>query len=336
MRLDELILDTAGCTPAVATALVRAIDFSTISHLVLIGSPPADFLAAALLKMHTRLRTLRKLQLGGPASAFLSSFMGLQELQWTLEDDPVDIAAISTQHGETLRILTLDNFVAVRACQLEQLVGACRSLKDLSLTVDCTDFVYLPSYHIYICTNTQQPSIATSLSSLLCLHTLTLSCVSTSLLLPDAPQHLHFAAPPHIWPPYADMAALYPFVRFLPDGLDAALGALLMRGVRAHDVQIEGLVLPYWGLWETVFISGRKDTRAKRWIVGDEELARRELQREDRLMGMAWRGGNVGDRYRCEGVGVVMVPPREREMATPVGRERVPPCCWGARRKCRR
>lgn len=130
-------------------------------------------------------------------------------------------------------------------------MGACRSLKDLYFTVYCTDFASFES-------------TATSLSSLLSLHTLTLSCASASLLFEDAPQHLHFAVPPRFRPVSIDVGTMYPFLRCLHDGINAALGALLVRGMRAHDVQIEGSVRSCYHHWETVSQSEREDWRIKR------------------------------------------------------------------------
>jgi hypothetical protein len=178
-----------------------------------------------------------------------------------------------------------------------------------------------------------QESIAASLAGLKSLKELYIapSKDSSDLTLPLGPYYLHPCRFGQTTSLQHELSLLYPFLPYIVDGIDAALGILLVGGVSCPEIAIEGIVPPYFGIFDQTLIWGRGVPRMKRWVKNG-------TAKNDVAPG-AFRGGNIGDRYKCvgvEGEWEMMSSLEFREWKIePLGRRRVPPCCARTKKMCK-
>lgn len=126
---------------------------------------------------------------------------------------------------------------------------------------------------------------------------------------------------------------MYPFLPYLQDGLDAALGLLLVAGVAARRIELAGNVSPYRGLWHNIvhyYYGWEVDYRKKAWVRAG--CGEGEAGDESGEVQLVARGGNLGDRYRCdgvEGVWAVVAPVQEgnSKLWACECSQRIPHCC---------
>ncbi|KAI5850534.1 hypothetical protein DFP73DRAFT_539840 [Morchella snyderi] len=310
--LSELVLDLPSFTPAMAKTLVGAIDISSLVRLDLQWSRMAGHLLDALIG---QVKSLRWLRVEGAAAPFIASFSGLEELYWTTGYElPADIAAL-TQHGASLRTLAIVDTKYITSEDVQVLISACQKLEVLEFKVDYNELEL----------------VAASLASLKALKELYISSRHElgTLTLPSGPYYFRPCRFGRLTSKQHELFLLYPFLPYIVDGIDAAVGILLVGGVSCPDISVAGIVPPYHGLFHHTLTWGRGDAREKRWVKNGTAETDSLLE--------AFRGGNPGDRYKCEGVeGEWELMSSLRwinKKPEPLGKRRVPFCCTRSKGK---
>ncbi|RPB09781.1 hypothetical protein P167DRAFT_607650 [Morchella conica CCBAS932] len=327
--LSRLVLDMPSFTSPIAKTLVSSIDVSGLVYLSVCGIEGSGHLFNALTG---RVKSLRGLTVMGSAESFIASFSGLEELYWRWDCEQtgdgqgtIDVSAVA-HHGASLRKLDLETAHICTSDEVQTLTSACQKLESLHIGIDFTEL---------------EP-IAASLAGLKSLQSLSINHNMNPdvLTLPLGPYYLHPCRFGKKTALQHELTLFYPFLPYIVDGIDAALGILLVAGVSCSDISIKGKVPPYFGIFDHTLTWGRAVPRVKRWVKN----GRAKDDDDDESPG-AFRGGNVGDRYKCEGV------EGEWEMVDsfhfsdaeiqnlvgegPLGKNRVPFCCARRVKKCR-
>ncbi|KAI5837292.1 hypothetical protein DFP73DRAFT_589031 [Morchella snyderi] len=291
LKLEQLTLDIPALTQPIATALSKALDLSRVRVLDLwslgvqnrrlqVARPSGGNGQEMLLKELVGNAAPKCLYVHGPADIFVASYRGLEELSCQTEIFDVRVLA---RHGDTLARLCLAGMQGLTAEEVCGLVEACPNIEELKMPVLDGNF----------------ESLSASLATMRKLHTLSLTIwARADLSLPPSnyrPPGGQLLPPP--WRPRGEIFGLqaiqeergtvlqyaplnlhwlYNTVSTTPDpqnGLDAALGLLLVAGVAAPRIELGGYVgTPRIGL------GGYGERYFKRAWVREGTVRRRHAQ----------------------------------------------------------